>query len=139
MKVSGADSDVRGKGMLAQGALFACSSVFVAVATRPRVSGPDLASGVVGKRPRLGSVFDLRPKTQLFVQYRTAAVPPATLFSLSQANAAFEMTTGKSVEGGIKSGFWQDRANVTFAAFRIEQDDIVTRDPAIPTPHSKRR
>jgi iron complex outermembrane recepter protein len=82
---------------------------------------------------RLGTVFDLRPKTQLFVQYSTAAVPPATLFSLSPANAAFEMTTGKSVEGGIKSSFWQERINLTFAAFRIEQDDIVTRDPANPT------
>lgn len=78
---------------------------------------------------RVGTVFDLKPETQLFVQYSTAAVPPATLFTLSPANSAFEMTTGKSVEAGIKSSFWQGRLNLTFAAFRIEQDDIVTRDP----------
>jgi iron complex outermembrane receptor protein len=82
---------------------------------------------------RLGSVFDLRPETQVFAQYSTAAVPPATLFALSPANSAFDMTTGNSIEAGIKSSFWQERVNLTFAAFRIEQDDIVTRDPADPT------
>ena len=82
---------------------------------------------------RLGTVFDLKPETQLFVQYSTAAVPPATLFTLSPANSAFEMTTGNSLEAGIKSSLWQGRLNLTLAAFRIEQDDIVTRDPANPT------
>ncbi len=119
--------------------------LFVAGLRRDRVEvdrvGNNLNTGIatrVDKRFdditwRIGTVFDLRPETQLFAQYSTAAVPPATLFTLSPANSAFEMTTGKAVEAGIKSSFWQGRVNLTLAAFRIEQDDIVTRDPADPT------
>lgn len=78
---------------------------------------------------RLGTVFDLQPHTQLFAQYSTAAVPPANLMSLTPANADFDLTTGDSIEGGIKSSFLQDRVTATFSAFLIRQKDIITRDP----------
>lgn len=82
---------------------------------------------------RIGMVYDLRPKTQLFAQYSSAVVPVANILSLSLANAQFDLTTGQSIEGGIKSSFWNDRIDATLAAYRIEQDDIITRSPTDPT------
>lgn len=82
---------------------------------------------------RVGTVYDLRPKTQLFAQYSAAVAPVGNFLLLSLANARFDLTTGASVEAGIKSSFWDDRIDATLAAYHIRQDDIVTRDPVNPT------
>lgn len=82
---------------------------------------------------RLGTVYNLLPRTQLFAQYSTAASPPSALLALSQESARFDMTTGRSVEGGVKSSLLADRIDLTFSGFLIEQDDIVTRSPIDPT------
>jgi iron complex outermembrane recepter protein len=81
---------------------------------------------------RLGTVYDLAPKTQLFGQYSKAVAPIGNMLSLSLANSRFDLTTGESVELGIKSSFWNDRVDVTLAGYRLVQDDIITRDPANP-------
>jgi iron complex outermembrane receptor protein len=81
---------------------------------------------------RVGTVYDLAPKTQLFAQYSKAVAPIGNLLSLSLANSRFDLTEGNSVEGGIKSSFWDDRVDVTLAGYRLVQDDIITRDPANP-------
>jgi iron complex outermembrane recepter protein len=81
---------------------------------------------------RLGTVFDLAPKTQLFAQYSKAVAPIGNLLSLSLANSRFDLTEGDSVEAGIKSSFWDDRVDVTFAGYRLVQDDIITRNPSNP-------
>ena len=78
---------------------------------------------------RAGTVYSLAPQTQLFAQYNSAVAPVGTLLLLSQANSRFSLTTGRSVEGGVRSAVWKERVDVTLAAFRIVQDDIVTRDP----------
>lgn len=82
---------------------------------------------------RVGTVYDLLPKTQLFAQYSRAIAPVGNFLLLSLANAQFDLTTGKSVEGGIKSSFWGDRIDVTVAGYWIKQHNIITRDPANPT------
>lgn len=79
---------------------------------------------------RLGTVFDLRPKTQLYVQYSEAVAPVGSLPLLSLANSRFELTHGRAIDAGIKSSFWQDRIDLTLGGYWIEQDDIITRDPA---------
>lgn len=79
---------------------------------------------------RLGTVFDLSPKTQLFAQYSEAVAPVGSLPLLSLANSRFELTHGRAVDAGIKSSFWQDRVDLSLGGYWIEQDDIVTRDPA---------
>ncbi|MGJ7902451.1 TonB-dependent receptor [Lysobacter sp. 1R34A] len=79
---------------------------------------------------RLGTVFDLSPKTQWFAQYSEAVAPVGSLPLLSLANSRFELTHGRAVDAGIKSSFWQDRVDVSLGGYWIEQDDIVTRDPA---------
>lgn len=82
---------------------------------------------------RIGTVYDVLPKTQLFAQYSKAIVPVGNFLLLSFANSQFDLTQGRSVEAGVKSSFWNDRIDVTFAAYHIAQSDIVTRDPNDPT------
>lgn len=82
---------------------------------------------------RVGTVYDLLPKTQVFAQYSRAIAPVGNLILLSFANSRFDLTTGRSAEGGIKSSFWGDRIDVTISGYWIEQDNIITRDPANPT------
>ncbi|WP_162806449.1 TonB-dependent receptor [Sphingosinicella terrae] len=82
---------------------------------------------------RVGTVYDVLPKVQLFAQYSRAIVPVGNFLLLSLANARFDLTTGESVEAGLKSSFWNDRIDLTLAAYHIAQDNIVTRDPNDPT------
>jgi iron complex outermembrane receptor protein len=81
---------------------------------------------------RVGTVFDVAPRTQLYAQYNRAVAPVGSLFLLSAANAKFELTTGTAIEAGVKSTLWNGRLDLTAAAYRLVQDDIVTRDPANP-------
>jgi iron complex outermembrane recepter protein len=78
---------------------------------------------------RGGVVVDVLPRTQVFGQYSRAVAPVATLVLISQANAAFTLTTGTSWEGGVKSTLAGGRVDATASIFTITQDDIVTRDP----------
>jgi iron complex outermembrane receptor protein len=82
---------------------------------------------------RVGSVYDLLPETQVFVSYSTAASPPSSLVALSPEDARFDMTTGRALEGGVKSSFLEGRMGLGLSGFYIEQDDIVTRSPSDPT------
>lgn len=82
---------------------------------------------------RIGTVYDLKPKTQLFAQYSSAVAPVGNFLLLSLANSKFNLTTGEALEGGIKSSFWNDRIDLTLAAYHIRQNDIITRDPNNPT------
>lgn len=78
---------------------------------------------------RAGIVYDLAPKTQIFAQYSYAVAPVGSLALISAANAKFSLTTGRSVEGGLKTSLWNDRFDLTLAGYWIKQDDILTRDP----------
>ena len=97
----------------------------------------DLNTGVVSQFSktfdpnswRAGVVVDVLPRTQLFGQYTSAVAPVATVLLISQANAAFDLTTGFSWEGGVKSTLAGGRIDATGSIFKIQQDDIVTRDP----------
>jgi iron complex outermembrane receptor protein len=82
---------------------------------------------------RVGSVIDVLPDTQVFVQYSTAAAPPSSLSTLTPTSVSFEMTRGWGVEGGVKSTLFNQRIELTAAAFYIAQNDILTRSPADPT------
>jgi iron complex outermembrane receptor protein len=78
---------------------------------------------------RTGVVVDALPRTQVFGQYTSAVAPVATILLISQGNAAFNLTNGWSWEGGVKSTFARGRVDTTASVFKIQQDDIVTRDP----------
>lgn len=81
---------------------------------------------------RAGTVYDLTPTTQLYAQYNRAVAPVSSLLLSNMTRASFDLTTGKSVEGGVKTAFWNQRGSFTAAVYHIEQDDILTRDPANP-------
>lgn len=78
---------------------------------------------------RGGVVVDAAPQTQLFAQYTSAVAPVATVLLISQVNAAFDLTTGMSWEGGVKSTLLGGRVEGTASVFKIQQHDILTRDP----------
>lgn len=81
---------------------------------------------------RLGAVYDLLPRTQLFAQYTKAATPVSGLLFLSASNARFKVSTGDSYELGIKTSQFGERLQLTASVYQIEQDDILTRDPQNP-------
>lgn len=81
---------------------------------------------------RVGTVYDLRTRTQIFGQVSSAVVPVANLLLLSTANATFDLTTGRSVEGGVKHSALDDRLDFTGTVYYLRQDDIITVDPRNP-------
>ncbi|SOB86402.1 iron complex outermembrane recepter protein [Sphingomonas guangdongensis] len=81
---------------------------------------------------RVGSVYSLTPATQVFAQYTRAVTPVGGLLFLSAANAAFDQTTGRSYEVGIKTSLVGGGVELTASLFDIRQDDIITRDPTNP-------
>lgn len=82
---------------------------------------------------RLGSTFAVTPGLTLYGQYTTAAVPVSSMLLQSIVNSAFRLTKGFSYEGGFKLSTWGERLTVTGAAYRIVQNDILTRDPVNPS------
>lgn len=82
---------------------------------------------------RVGTVYDITPLTQLYAQYNKAVAPVSSLLLSNMTRASFDLTTGKSYEAGLKTAFWDQRASLTTALYHIEQDDILTRDPANPS------
>ncbi len=82
---------------------------------------------------RVGAVYDLLPRTQLFTQYTRAATPVSGLLFLSAANARFDISMGDSYEAGVKTSAFDERVQITASVFHIRQDDILTRDPDDPT------
>lgn len=81
---------------------------------------------------RLGTVYSVTPQTQLFAQYTSAVTPVSGLLFISATNATFDLTTGYSYEGGIKTALVGSGVELTASVFEIRQDDILTRDPNDP-------
>lgn len=81
---------------------------------------------------RVGTVYELVPGTALFAQYNQGVVPITSLLLSNPSRAGFDLSTGQALEAGIKASFWDERAVVTASLYQIEQEDILTRDPANP-------
>jgi iron complex outermembrane receptor protein len=81
---------------------------------------------------RAGAVLDATPETQVYAQYSSAMLPVSGFLTMSQARAAFDLSRGRQVEGGIKSSMADGRVAFTAAAYWIAQDKILTRDPSNP-------
>ncbi|WP_370691584.1 TonB-dependent receptor [Herminiimonas sp.] len=81
---------------------------------------------------RVGLVWDVAPGAMTYVQYATAADPPAgSLATASFANAITntELTTGRQLEVGTKLDFWQGKGNATAAIYSINRKNIASQDP----------
>jgi iron complex outermembrane receptor protein len=81
---------------------------------------------------RVGSVYSVTPRTQVFAQYTRAVTPVSSLLFMSATNATFDLTTGYSYEAGIKTSLTGQGVELTASVFKIRQDDILTRDPQNP-------
>lgn len=77
---------------------------------------------------RVGAVYSVTPTTQLYAQYNRAVAPVGSLALISLASSRFDLTTGRTVEAGVKSTLF-GRLDLMAAGYRIKQDNIVTRDP----------
>jgi len=87
---------------------------------------------------RAGTTWDVTGRgtsggLTLYAQYTTAVSPVSSILLASIANSRFRLTEGRAYEAGFKASAWGGRASVTGAAYRIEQRDILTRDPNNPT------
>jgi len=83
---------------------------------------------------RLGAVFDWSPATTLYAQVVNAAAPvgSSNLLLQSAANSAFPLTKGRQAEIGLKQSLADSRVDWTLALYKIEQDNVLSRDPANP-------
>ncbi len=83
---------------------------------------------------RVGLVYALTPAANVYVQYSTAADPPAG--SLASATFAqtqyFDLTTGEQIEVGSKFDFFDGRGVATVAAYQIVRKDFAVTDPNNP-------
>jgi len=82
---------------------------------------------------RLGTVYQLQPNLSVYAQFSKAADPVSGLLMLSTANAAFDVSTGKQFEVGVKQSFWEGKGDWTLAAYSITKNNLLTRDPANPS------
>lgn len=78
---------------------------------------------------RLGASWKLDPSTSLYGQVSTGSDPVASLLSMNLANSRFKLTDARQVEAGVKGVLDGGAAEWTAALYRIEKDDIITRDP----------
>ena len=81
---------------------------------------------------RAALAYDLTKHANVYVQYSTAADPPAgilTTASLSQVQN-FDLTTGKQWELGSKFSFAEQRGQGTLAFYEITRRNIAVSDPA---------
>lgn len=83
---------------------------------------------------RLGAVADLSKTTTLHAQVVNAAAPVGTsnLLLQSPANSHFPLTRGKQLEVGLKQSLPAQRFDWTLAFYRIEQSNVLSRDPTNP-------
>ncbi|VVO16803.1 hypothetical protein PS723_03879 [Pseudomonas fluorescens] len=80
---------------------------------------------------RIGLVYALTPAVHVYVQYGTAADPPAGSLAsatFSQAQNA-DLTTGEQVEVGSKFDFLDGRSSATLAVYQIVRKDFSVTDP----------
>lgn len=81
---------------------------------------------------RMGLMWEVAPGWNTYVQYATAADPPAgSLTTATFANAInnSDLTTGRQVEWGLKNELWEGKATSTLAVFHITRKNIATQDP----------
>lgn len=82
---------------------------------------------------RIGTVYDLTPKTQIYAQYSHAITPVGSLLLSNVLRASVDLTKGDSIEGGVKTSLFGDRLTLTAAGYWIRQSGILTRDTARPS------
>ncbi|HDY99026.1 MAG TPA: TonB-dependent siderophore receptor [Pseudomonas sabulinigri] len=83
---------------------------------------------------RIGLVYDLTPAANVYVQYSTAADPPAGVLTTASFGQVqdIDLTTGEQWEVGSKFDFLDGRGSATVALYQITRTDLATNDPNNP-------
>lgn len=83
---------------------------------------------------RGGLVWDVSPNANLFVQYSTAADPPAGVLTTASYGQIrdFNLSRGKQIEIGSKFDFWDGRGNASISAYTITRNHLAVADAANP-------
>ncbi|TVR61293.1 MAG: TonB-dependent siderophore receptor [Candidatus Competibacteraceae bacterium] len=105
---------------------------FADVSRRELVAGTDFDTSLAGTAWRLGLTYQLNPDTNLYAQFSTGHDPVTSIITMNLGNKDFSLTKARQVEAGIKQRLWGGRGEWTAAVYRIEKDDIITRDPVNP-------
>jgi len=97
------------------------------------IRGTSFDKTLAGTAWRLGASYKLTDRTNLYGQISQGHDPVSNILTLNLANRAFELTTARQIEVGIKQQFAQGMGEWTAAAYRIEKKNIITRDPDTPS------
>ena len=81
---------------------------------------------------RIGAVFEVAPKFNIYGQYSKATDPLSNLCCISPVQMTFDPSFGKQVEVGVKQSTWNDRFEWSFAAYRITKNNLLVPDPQNP-------
>lgn len=83
---------------------------------------------------RLALNYDLTPNASAYVQYSTAADPPAGILTTATFGQLqdFKLTTGKQVEAGSKLYFDDRKGSATLAVYEITRSNFTVADPGKP-------
>ncbi|ABD04814.1 TonB-dependent siderophore receptor [Rhodopseudomonas palustris HaA2] len=81
---------------------------------------------------RAGAVYTPIQDLAFYGQYSTAVDPVGGLVTASNANAKFELATGKQVEIGVKQSFWGGRGEWTLAGYHIVKNNLLARSSEDP-------
>jgi len=88
---------------------------------------------LTGNNWKAGLVFALTPETSFYGQVATSTDGIGGLISLSPSQQQYDLSTARQTEIGLKQLFWDQRGEVTLAAYRIVKKKLLTDDPGNPT------
>ncbi|PLC07272.1 TonB-dependent siderophore receptor [Variovorax sp. RO1] len=103
------------------------------VRTDPQNRAPRLDKTFEYATGRLGVVYAPDAAQSFYAQVARAADPLTGLISTSATQVPFELSTGKQVEVGYKRQLAEGRGAWSVAAYRIEKNKLLSRDPNDPT------
>ena len=75
--------------------------------------------------PMGGLIYQPTDTLSFYASYSTSLVPQSSGSQDPTGNGNLPPTQGESYEVGSKDSFWENRANVTFAAFRITETNVL--------------
>ena len=100
---------------------------FIRILRHELATGGDFPHSLNGTAWRLGLTHHLTRDTSLYGQVSVGHDPTTTLSYMGRTK--YRLTTGRQAEVGLKQTLDGGLGEWTAALYRIEKDDIITRDP----------
>jgi catecholate siderophore receptor len=98
----------------------------------PTNTTPNLGRTDYAGSPRLGVVYQMRPRLSLYGNYSRTFDPSGESLSLATNNAELEPEVTQNYEGGAKASLLRERLLATMSVFRLDRTNIKTTDPNNP-------